>query len=94
MELIWGVADKVMDIVFREAAKKAGKAVDEQQAAVRKEMFRQVVEDQSSAYYTSSRIIDDGIIDPRDTRNVLGLCLSVVYSGEVVGANTCGVSRL
>jgi hypothetical protein len=51
-----------MDIVFREAAKKAGKAIDEQQATMRKEMFRQVVEDQSSAYYTSSRIIDDGII--------------------------------
>jgi hypothetical protein len=32
--------------------------------------------------------------DPRDTRNVLGLCLSVVYSGEVKGDNTCGVSRL
>jgi acetyl-CoA carboxylase carboxyltransferase component len=51
-----------MDIVFREAAKKAGKTIDEQQATMRKEMFRQVVEDQSSAYYTSSRIIDDGII--------------------------------
>lgn len=84
----------VMDIVFREAAKKAGKTIDEQQATMRKEMFRQIVEDQSSAYYTSSRIIDDGIIDPRDTRNVLGLCLSVVYSGEVKGDNTCGVSRL
>jgi len=84
----------VMDIILREAARKASRTVDEQQAAMRKQMFRQVVEDQSSAYYTSSRIIDDGIIDPRDTRSVLGLCLSVVYSSEVKGDNTCGVSRL
>lgn len=47
---------------MREAARKAGKTINEEQAAMRKEMFRQIVEEQSSAYYTTSRIIDDGII--------------------------------
>jgi acetyl-CoA carboxylase carboxyltransferase component len=84
----------VMDIVMREAARKSGVQIDEEMAKARKEMFRQAVEEQSSAYYTTSRVIDDGIIDPRDTRNVLGLCLSVIYGAPVQGANHCGVSRM
>ncbi len=84
----------VMDIVFREAAKKSGQQIDEGMAQMRKEMFKKLVEDQSSAYFTSSRIIDDGIIDPRHTRTVLGLCLSAIYSNEVKGDNICGVSRM
>lgn len=35
-------------------------------------------ENESSAYYATSRLWDDGIIDPAETRNVLGFCLSVV----------------
>ena len=33
-------------------------------------------ETESSAYYSSARIWDDGIIDPKDTRRVLGVALS------------------
>ena len=36
---------------------------------------------------------DDGVIDPRDTRTVLGLCLSAVHSAAVVGAGHVGVFR-
>jgi acetyl-CoA carboxylase carboxyltransferase component len=36
---------------------------------------------------------DDGVIDPRDTRTVLGLCLSAVHSAEVEGAEHVGVFR-
>ncbi|GIS46768.1 MAG: hypothetical protein Ct9H90mP19_0050 [Gammaproteobacteria bacterium] len=39
-------------------------------------------------------VTDDGIIDPRDTRNVLGFCLSVVDNNEVKGAKGYGVFRL
>ena len=42
----------------------------------------------------SSRMIDDGIIDPRDTRSVLGLCLSVVHNAEVRGGNFPGICRM
>ncbi|MGC8802767.1 MAG: carboxyl transferase domain-containing protein, partial [Bacteroidales bacterium] len=35
-------------------------------------------EKESSVYYATSRLWDDGIVDPSDTRNVLGFCLSVV----------------
>ncbi|KAL6055091.1 methylcrotonoyl-CoA carboxylase [Balamuthia mandrillaris] len=84
----------VMDIVQREAARKSGRTLDEEVAQRRKEMFAKLVEEQSDAYYTSSRLIDDGIIDPRDTRTVLGFCLSVIYSAEVKGDNHGGVSRM
>jgi acetyl-CoA carboxylase carboxyltransferase component len=36
---------------------------------------------------------DDGVIDPRDTRTVLGLCLSAVHSAAVAGAEHVGVFR-
>jgi acyl-CoA carboxylase subunit beta len=37
---------------------------------------------------------DDGIIDPRDTRDVLGMALSAVHTGEVRGATGFGVFRM
>jgi len=40
-------------------------------------------ERQSSAYYSSSRLWDDGIIDPAETRNVLGLALSVCSNKKI-----------
>ena len=44
--------------------------------------MRAMVEDQieaeSQAFFLSGRLYDDGIIDPRDTRSVLGMCLSVI----------------
>eukprot|EP01095_Lingulamoeba_sp_RSL-Kostka_P004047 TRINITY_DN15137_c0_g1_i1.p1 TRINITY_DN15137_c0_g1~~TRINITY_DN15137_c0_g1_i1.p1 ORF type:complete len:571 (+),score=221.77 TRINITY_DN15137_c0_g1_i1:140-1852(+) len=84
----------VMDIVFRESAKRQGKKINEEAHQMRSNMLRQMVEKTSDVYFTSSRCIDDGIIDPRDTRNVVGLCLSVVYSAPVRGSNIVGVSRM
>jgi acetyl-CoA carboxylase carboxyltransferase component len=39
-------------------------------------------------------VTDDGIIDPRDTRTILGFCLSVVNNIPIEGANEYGVYRL
>jgi 3-methylcrotonyl-CoA carboxylase beta subunit len=39
--------------------------------------IRQRYEDEGNAYYSTARLWDDGIIDPLDTRMVLGLALSV-----------------
>lgn len=73
---------------------RSGKKIDEEAAAARKEMFRSLVEQESDVYFTSSRMIDDAVIDPRDTRTILGICLSVIYGNEVVGGNLYGVSRM
>ena len=52
------------------------------------------VEQQSLAQFLSGRLYDDGVIDPRDTRTVLGICLSAIHSGPVRGADGYGVFRM
>jgi acetyl-CoA carboxylase carboxyltransferase component len=85
----------VMDIVSRRSAAKRGVTLSEEQAKAATESYRAMAEETASPYYTSSRCIDDGIIDPRDTRAVLGICLEAIHQGaEVVGGNTFGISRL
>ena len=48
----------------------------------------------SLALMATSAISDDGILDPRDTRTVLGLCLSVVRNRAIEGTTDYGVFRL
>lgn len=84
----------VLDIILREAAERAGRSVDEDMAKAQKDMLHAMVTKTSDVYYTSSRCIDDGVIDPRDTRSVLGFCLSVIHTQDVRGANLYGVSRM
>ena len=52
------------------------------------------IDEQSAALYLSGRLYDDGVIDPRDTRTVLGICLSAIHSGPVIGTGNFGVFRL
>ncbi|CAG8496695.1 877_t:CDS:10 [Paraglomus occultum] len=84
----------VMDFIMREAASRMNKAVDEKAAEARRNMIRAVVEEESDVYWTSSRLLDDGIIDPRMTRTIVGFCLSVIYNTDVRGGNLYGVSRM
>ncbi|KAJ3300160.1 Acetyl-coenzyme A carboxylase carboxyl transferase subunit beta 2 [Borealophlyctis nickersoniae] len=84
----------VMDIIAREAAARAIRKIDEEALATRLEMFKSAVEAEQDVYFTSSRLLDDGVIDPRDTRSVLGICLSVIYGDEVKGGNLYGVARM
>jgi acyl-CoA carboxylase subunit beta len=52
------------------------------------------IEEQSLPYFLSGMGYDDGVIDPRDTRTVLGICLSVVHNAPVRGAAGFGVFRM
>ncbi len=83
----------VLDLVKREAAAKKGEAVDEQQLAMMKQMLAGKVEHESTAWSATGRLWDDGVIDPRDTRAVLTLCLDVIARGPVAGTTTFGVFR-
>ncbi|KAG0335211.1 hypothetical protein BG000_007694 [Podila horticola] len=84
----------VLDIVMRDSAAKKGKVVDEEMAKASMAMFQDLVESESDVYWTSSRCIDDGVTDPRESRTILGFCLSVCYNTEVKGGNLYGVSRM
>jgi acetyl-CoA carboxylase carboxyltransferase component len=76
----------VMEQITRASAKRSGKAIQEEQLQAEIQAFGDGVERDSSAYRTSSHLIDDGIIDPRDTRDVLGICLEIVKKEPVRGS--------
>jgi acetyl-CoA carboxylase carboxyltransferase component len=84
----------VMQMVAKEGAIKSGKEWDENQAAQMKEFMKAEIEKQSNAFFATGQLWDDGIIDPRDTRNVLGLILTLTYMNEVKGTNAWGVYRM
>jgi acetyl-CoA carboxylase carboxyltransferase component len=84
----------VMQMVAKEGAIKSGKEWDENQAAQMKEFMKAEIEKQSNAFFATGQLWDDGIIDPRDTRNVLGLILTLTYINEVKGTNAWGVYRM
>ena len=83
----------VMDIVARNAAAGRGVPVDEDQLAAQAELLESMIEAESTALFATGRIWDDGIIDPNDTRTVLGLALSAAHSAPVQGATEYGVWR-
>lgn len=49
----------------------------EQELAAHEASLRRMFEEKSDPYFCTARLFDDGIIDPRDTRRVLGICLAV-----------------
>ncbi|MFH1796049.1 MAG: carboxyl transferase domain-containing protein [Pseudomonadota bacterium] len=89
-------AARVMEIVARGKAARDGSAVDEDAVAKQSAMIRGGIDAQSDALFATARLWDDGIIDPRDTRAVLALCLAVVAEGDgrQLRPNTFGVARM
>lgn len=83
----------VLEIVRRESAARKGVPVDEDQLSMVRQMITQQIDSESSAYYATARLWDDGLIDPRDTRTVLGIALSACHSQEVRGTTSWGVYR-
>jgi acyl-CoA carboxylase subunit beta len=75
----------VLSIVARQAAEAKGQVYDEEQDATMRAMVEHKIDSESAALFLSGRIYDDGVIDPRDTRTVLGLCLSIVDESIVDG---------
>jgi acetyl-CoA carboxylase carboxyltransferase component len=75
----------VLSIVGRQSAESRGLPYDEEQDALMRQLVETQIEAESLALANSGRVYDDGIIDPRDTRTVLGLCLAVVNGTEFRG---------
>ena len=83
----------VLSIVARAAAEAKGAAYDEEGDAGMRAFVEQSVEEQSLPYVLSGMLYDDGVIDPRDTRTVLGICLSVIATRAWRGGRGYGVFR-
>jgi geranyl-CoA carboxylase beta subunit len=72
----------VMRIVAEGGAKRRGVPVDETQLGALEQRIVASFDRQSDAFYTSGRLLDDGVIDPRDTRRVLGLAFELCRSAQ------------
>ncbi|MFE2235319.1 acyl-CoA carboxylase subunit beta [Streptomyces sp. NPDC059442] len=76
----------VLSIVARAAAAAKGQPYDDEADAGLRAMVEAQIESESLPMFLSGRLYDDGVIDPRDTRTVLGLCLSAIHTAPVEGA--------
>jgi len=84
----------VLSIVARAAAESKGREYDEEADANLRTFVEQQVEEQSLPFFLSGMVYDDGVIDPRDTRTVLGICLSVIDNTPTAGTDRFGVFRM
>ena len=89
-------AAKVMAIVTEEKLKREGKPVDTAKLGAMEDAIIRRMEGESTALYATARLWDDGLIDPRDTRKVLGFCLSICREAELrpLKRSTFGVARM
>jgi acetyl-CoA carboxylase carboxyltransferase component len=84
----------VMEIIQRASAKSLGQDYDEKQGEMLRQMLIAEAEAKSSAWYSTSELWDDGVIDPRETRNYLGFSLAILYNQPIKGAEGYGVWRM
>jgi len=84
----------VLSIVGRASAAAQGKPFDEDADRARTAAVEAQIETESDAFAVTARLYDDGIVDPRDTRTVLGIALSAVHSQTVAGRRGFGVFRM
>ena len=84
----------VMEIIKKKSAESLGKELDPEQIEKEKQELIQNVSKKATAWYSSSESWDDGIIDPRETRNYLGFSLAVVYNQPIKGADGYGIFRM
>ncbi|MEM8800317.1 MAG: carboxyl transferase domain-containing protein, partial [Pseudomonadota bacterium] len=86
-------AASVLATVKRDGIEARGErwSTDEEDAF--KAPIRQQYEDQGHPYYASARLWDDGVIDPKDSRRVIGLSLSAAYNAPI-GTTPFGIFRM
>ncbi len=89
-------AAKVMDIVNRSKVERSGLPANDVALQAMSDALRARLDKESTALFGTARLWDDGIIDPRDTRRILGLCLGMAdeASHRTLHRNTFGVARL
>ena len=89
-------AAMVMDIVARRKAARAGVEPDEAELQAQSQTITNKMNAASYALYATARTWDDGLIDPRDSRTVLAMALSITREAErrSLNPNTFGIARM
>lgn len=75
-------AATTLEIVERDKAQRKNQAVDEAVLAAQKAETIAHFDKQASAFYTSGHLLDDGVIDPRATRDVLLFTLATIDEAQ------------
>jgi acetyl-CoA carboxylase carboxyltransferase component len=83
----------VLSIVARAAAEKTGRSYDEDRDLEMRQQVEDQLERESATLFATGRMWDDGIIDPRETRTVLGIALSAAHNGPIQGSTDFGPIR-
>ncbi len=89
-------AAKTMTQVMTEGAKRKGVEISQEALSKQEEDLIAHFDAQSSAFYVSGRLKDDGVIDPRDTRKVLAFVLETCWesNNRKLKNNSFGVARV
>ena len=89
-------AATTMSEVARSVAARRGETASEEQLAKQEAHIRAHFDAQEDAFFTSGRVLDHGVIDPRDTRKVLAFCLETILEGRQrqLRGNSFGVARM
>ena len=89
-------AAQVMSIVAEGTAKARGVEPDREALAKQEQHLTKMYNDQEGGFYTSGHNMDDGMIDPRDTRQTLGFLLATVWESRnrEVRKNSFGIARM
>ena len=86
-------AASVLATVKRDGIEASGKTWSADEEDAFKAPIREQYESQGNPYYATARMWDDGIIDPADTRRVLGLALSASFNAPIESAPGDGSTR-
>jgi len=86
-------AANVLVTVKEDQLKSQGKPHDKDELIKLHDRIISRYNEENSAYYSSSRIWDDGIIDPAETRKILALCIEVTLNRDFPQPKT-GVYRM
>jgi 3-methylcrotonyl-CoA carboxylase beta subunit len=86
-------AANVLYTVKKDQMEREKRSMSDEEVIAFKNPILNDYENKSSSLYSSARLWDDGIIDPIDTRNVLGISLQIVHSEET-NSNTFGIFRM
>src|SRR5216683_5685470 len=89
-------AAKVLSIITEERFQRLGKPVDRAELAAMEQKIVDQFDRESTALFATARLWDDGLIDPRDSRKVLGFCLSTCREADIRPLNptSFGVARM
>ncbi|WP_433028800.1 acyl-CoA carboxylase subunit beta [Actinomycetospora sp. CA-053990] len=84
----------VLSIVAKQSAASSGREFDVEADERQRAAIEAQIAEESHAFFVTARLYDDGLIDPRDTRTVLGIALSAAHSNHVAGQRGYGVYRM